>query len=239
MPWYRGSPLLYTLETVYVGSDANHIDARFPVQWIIRPNSTTHHDFRGLAGRVAGGVFKAGDEVVALPSGLSTRVKEVFGLGEPVDEAFSPMTAVLTLADELDISRGDMLAKPNNLPLIGQDLEVMLCWFSPEKLRPGGRYLVRHTTREARAFIKEVRYKVNINTLHKLEDDREIGMNDLGRIHLHTAVPLFYDSYKRNRNTGSLVLVDESTNNTVAAGMILETTGLEMLEEGYVDMGGL
>ena len=238
-PWFRGGSLLYTLETAYVGSDANHVDPRFAVQWIIRPNSSAHHDFRGLAGRVAGGVFKPGDEVVALPSGIGTRIKQIYCFTEPVPEAYSPMSAVLTLEDEIDVSRGDMLAKPNNLPQIGQDLEVMVCWFSEKKLQLGGRYIVRHTSREARCFVKDIRYKVNINTLHKLEDDREIAMNDLGRIHLRTAVPLFFDSYKRNRNTGSLILVDEATNNTVAAGMILESSGPGALEGTYADMGGL
>ncbi len=239
MPWYQGGSLLYTLENTYVGSDANHIDPRFAVQWIIRPNSSAHHDFRGVAGRIAGGVFKPGDEVVVLPSGLTTRIKQIHSLAEPAPEAFSPMNAVLSLEDDLDVSRGDMLAKPNNLPRVGQDLEVMVCWFGEKKLQPGGRYLVRHTTREARAFIKDVRYKVDINTLHKLEHDREIGMNDLGRIHLHTAAPLFFDSYKRNRNTGSLVLIDEFTNNTVAAGMILDTAMPGELEESYADTGGI
>jgi sulfate adenylyltransferase subunit 1 len=239
MPWYQGSPLLYTLETVYVGSDANHVDPRFPVQWIIRPNSDEYHDFRGFAGRVAGGVFKAGDEVVALPSGLRTRVKAVYGLAGPAAEAFTPMTAVLTLADEIDISRGDLLAKPGNVPQIGQDLEAMVCWFDEKKLQPGGRYIVRHTTREARCVVKAVRYKVNINSLHKLEGDVEIGMNDIGRIHLRTAIPLFFDSYKRNRNTGSLVLVDEFTNRTVAAAMILEPGIPPQPDQAFLDMAGL
>jgi sulfate adenylyltransferase subunit 1 len=239
MPWYQGSPLLYTLENAYVGSDANHVDPRFPVQWVIRPNADAHHDFRGLAGRVAGGVFKPGDEVVALPSGLTTRIKQVYGVAAPVAEAFAPMTAVITLEDEIDISRGDLLAKPHNAPQVGRNLEVMVCWFSEKKLQPGGRYLVRHLTREARCVIEEVRYKVNINTLHKLESDRDIGMNDIGRIRLRTAAPLCFDSYKRNRNTGSLILIDELTNNTVAAGMILEAAGPGALAEAYVDMGGL
>jgi len=240
MPWYQGSPLLHLLETVYIGSDANHVDARFPVQWIIRPNSRAHHDFRGLAGRVAGGVFKPGDEVMALPSGRTTRVKQIYSLMKEVPEVFSPMNAVMTLGDELDISRGDMLAKPTNLPQIGQDIEVMVCWFHEKKLQPGGRYVVRHTTREVRCVVKEVRYKMNINTLHKVEGDLEIGMNDVGRLHLRTTAPLFFDSYKRNRNTGSLILIDEFTNNTVAAGMILDTgTGLGPAGESYVDMGGL
>ena len=217
MPWYRGSPLLPLLESVYIGSDANHVDPRLPVQWIIRPNSRAHHDFRGLAGRIAGGVFKPGDEVVALPSGRTTRIKQIYALAQEVTEAFSPMNAELTLADEIDVSRGDMLARPTNLPQIGQDLEVMVCWFHEKKLQPGGRYVVRHTTREVRAIVKDVRYKMNINTLHKVEGDLEIGMNDVGRLHLRTTAPLFFDSYKRNRNTGSLILIDEFTNNTVAA----------------------
>ncbi len=239
MPWFQGSPLLYTLETAYVGSDANHVDPRFPVQWVIRPNSDQHHDFRGLAGRIAGGVFKPGDAVVALPSGRVTRIVEVHGLDGPVAEAFSPMSAVVTLADDIDVSRGDMLAKPGNVPQIGQDLEAMICWFDEKKLQAGGRYLVRHTTREARCAVKAVRYKVNINTLHKQEGDVEIGMNDFGRIHLRTATPLCFDSYRRNRNTGSLVLVDEFTNRTVAAGMILDPGVPPSAAEGYADMGGL
>ena len=240
MPWYGGGTLLSVLETVYIGSDANHVDARFPVQWIIRPNSHAHHDFRGLAGRIAGGVFKPGDEVVALPSGRTTRIRQIYSMAEEVGEAFSPMNAVLTLTDELDISRGDMLAKPTNLPQVGQDLEVMVCWFHEKELQPGGRYVVRHTTREANAIVKEVRYKMNINTLHKLEGDLEIGINDVGRLRLRTTAPLFFDSYKRNRNTGSLILIDEFTNNTVAAGMILDAGGgVGAASESFVDMGGL
>ena len=239
MPWYQGSPLLHLLETAYIGSDANHVDSRFPVQWIIRPNSDTHHDFRGLAGRVAGGVFKPGDEIMALPSGLTTRIRQIYGVTEPVAEAFSPMTAVMTLEDEIDISRGDMLVKSTNVPQVGQDLEVMVCWFSEKKLQPGGRYVVRHTTREAKCLVKEVRYKIDINTLHKLESDLAIGMNDIGRIHLRTTAPLFFDSYKRNRATGSLILIDEFTNNTVAAGMIIEPGGAGVAEDAFVDMGGL
>lgn len=187
---------------------------------------------------MAGGVFKPGDEVTALPSGLTTRIKQLYGLGEPIAEAFSPMTAVMTLEDDLDVSRGDMLVKPANIPQIGQDLEVMVCWFSEKKLQPGGRYVLRHTTREVRCIVKEVRYKVNINTLHRLERDVEIGMNDIGRLRLRTTAPLFFDGYKRNRATGSLILVDEFTDRTLAAGMILETGG-PAAGEAFSDMGGL
>jgi sulfate adenylyltransferase subunit 1 len=221
MPWYKGSSLLYTLETVYIGSDTNHIDPRFPVQTVIRPNSDDHHDFRGFAGRVAGGVFKVGDEVLALPSGFTSRIKSLHGPDGEIQEAFAPMSAVITLEDEIDISRGDMIAKPNNQPQISQDVEAMVCWFSDKKLQPNGKYILRHTTKEVKCIVKAVRYKVNINTLHKLEGDLDIGMNDIGRIQLRTTNPLFFDSYKRNRNTGSLILVDEFTNATVGAAMII------------------
>ena len=221
MPWYKGSSLLYTLETVYIGSDSNHVDPRFPVQTVIRPNSDDHHDFRGFAGRIAGGVFKVGDEVLALPSGFTSRIKSLHVPDATLPEAFSPMSAVMTLEDEIDISRGDMIVKPNNQPTVTQEVDAMICWFSEKKLQLNGKYILRHTTREAKCVIKAIRYKVNINTLHKLESDLEIGMNDIGRIHLRTTTPLFLDPYKRNRNTGSLILVDEFTNATVAAGMII------------------
>jgi sulfate adenylyltransferase subunit 1 len=221
MPWYGGAPLLYTLETVYIGSDANHVDPRFPVQYVIRPQTNEHHDFRGFAGRIAGGVFKPGDEVVALPSGFTTRIKGIHTFDGTIAEAFSPMSVAITLEDEIDISRGDMLAKPNNLPNASQDVEVMICWFSDQKLRSNGRYIVRHTTREAKCVVKSVRYKIDINTLHKIETDLEVGMNDIARIQLRATAPLLHDPYRRNRQTGSLILIDEFTNNTVAAGMIL------------------
>ena len=221
MPWYQGSALLYTLETVYIGSDVNHIDARFPVQTVIRPNNDEHHDFRGFAGRVAGGVFKPGDEVVSQPSGLTSRIKSIHGPSGDLEEAFAPMSVVMTLEDEIDVSRGDTITKANNPPHVTQDVEAMVCWFSDKKLVPNGKYIIRHTTREAKSVIKAVRYKVNINTLHKAEGDLEIGMNDIGRIVLRTAVPLIADPYQRNRNTGSFILVDEFSNATVAAGMIL------------------
>jgi len=221
MPWYQGSSLLYTLETVYIGSDSNHVDPRFPVQYVIRPHTTEHHDFRGFAGRIAGGVFKPGDEVVALPSGFTTKIKAIHTFEGEVPEAFFPMSVTMTLENEIDISRGDMIAKPNNLPVASQDLEAMICWFHEQKLRPNGRYIIRQTTREAKCLVKAVRYKVDINTLHKTENDLEIGMNDIARIQLRTTSPILHDPYRRNRHTGSIILVDEFTNNTVAAGMIL------------------
>jgi sulfate adenylyltransferase subunit 1 len=221
MPWYQGSALLYTLETVYIGSDVNHIDARFPVQTVIRPNNDEHHDFRGFAGRVAGGVFKPGDAVVSQPSGLTSRIKSIHGPSGDLQEAFAPMSVVMTLEDEIDVSRGDTITKANNPPNVTQDVEAMVCWFSEKKLVVNGKYIIRHTTREAKSVIRGVRYKVNINTLHKAEGDLEIGMNEIGRIQLRTAVPLIADSYQRNRATGSFILIDEFTNATVAAGMIL------------------
>jgi len=221
MPWYEGGSLLHTLETTYIGSDVNHIDPRFPVQYVIRPQTTEWHDYRGFAGRVASGVFKPGDEVVALPSGFTSRIKSITTMQDDVKEAFSPMSIAMRLEDEIDISRGDMIAKPNNLPTTTQDIEVMLCWFHDKPLNPAGRYFVRHTSRECQAKIKEVVYKIDINTLHKVEGDKKIGMNDIGRVRLRTTVPLFADAYATNRNTGGLILIDPDTNNTVAAGMIL------------------
>ena len=221
MPWYQGPTLLYHLEHVYIGASDNHVDARFPVQWVIRPQNDEWHDFRGYAGRVAGGVFKPGDEVQVLPSGFSTRVRQVYAYDRELGEAFAPLSVTMTLEDDIDISRGDMLVKKNNVPRCGQDLEAMICWFSSEKsLMPRGRYVLRHTTREVQALVSEVKYKVNINTLHKVEDDLEFAMNDIGRISLRTSAPLFFDDYRRNRMTGSFILIDPQTNETVAAGMI-------------------
>jgi sulfate adenylyltransferase subunit 1 len=221
MRWYAGAPLLYTLETAYIASDANHLDARFPVQSVIRPQNTAHHDFRGFAGRVASGVFKPGDEIVALPSGFTSRIKSIYAYDREVEEAYWPMSVVITLDDEIDISRGGMLAKPNNMPQTLQDIDLMLCWFSERPLQPNGKYILRHTTRETRCLIKEIRYKVNINTLHKLEDDNEVRLNDIARVQIRTTQPLFCDPYRRNRNTGSAILIEESTNNTVAAITLL------------------
>lgn len=221
MPWYQGPTLLYHLENVYIGAADNHVDARFPVQWVIRPQSDQWHDFRGYAGRVAGGVFKPGDEVQVLPSGFSTKVKTIHSYESELTEAFAPLSVTLTLEDDIDVSRGDMLVKKNNPPRSGQDLEAMICWFSSEKkLVPRGKYILRHTTREVQAFVSEVKYKVNINTLHKVEDDREFTMNDIGRISIRTSAPLFFDDYRRNRMTGSFILIEPQTNETVAAGMI-------------------
>ena len=222
MPWYQGPTLLYHLETVYIGADENHVEARFPVQWVIRPHSDEYHDFRGFAGRVAGGVFKAGDDVTVLPSGFTTKIKAIESMDGPQQEVFAPMSATITLEDEIDMSRGDMLVKANNQPVPTQDIDAMVCWFSSDKPLAGrGKYILRHTTKEVKAIVTEVCYKININTLRKIEDDLRLNLNDIGRIKVRTSAPLIADSYKSNRITGSFVLIDELTNATVAAGMII------------------
>jgi sulfate adenylyltransferase subunit 1 len=221
MPWYQGSPLLYHLETVYIGTDANHVDPRLPVQYVIRPHSDEWHDFRGFAGRIASGVFKPGDDVTVLPSGFNAKVKAIHTHDGELTEAFSPHSVAVTLDREIDISRGDMLVKPNNQPEIGQDIDLMLCWFSEKKpLQVRGKYLLKHTSKECRAVVRGINYKVDVNTLHKVEDISEVGLNDIARVQLRTSAPLFYDSYRKNRITGSVILVDEFSNETVAAGMI-------------------
>ncbi|MCD8481591.1 MAG: GTP-binding protein [Verrucomicrobia bacterium] len=221
MPWYQGSTLLYNLESVYIGSDANHVDARFPVQWVIRPHSQEWHDFRGYSGRVAGGVFKPGDEVVALPSGFEAKIKTVQTADGQVEEAFHPMSVTITLDRELISAVAICLVKARNQPHVSQEVDCMLCWFSEKKpLTQGAKYIVRHTTREVKAVVRELQYKVDVNTLHKEEGVSELKLNEIGRVHLRVSAPLFYDSYRRNRITGSLILVDPFTNETVAAGMI-------------------
>jgi sulfate adenylyltransferase subunit 1 len=222
MDWYQGSPLLYTLETMYIGNEHNHVDARFPVQWVIRPHSDEWHDFRGYAGRVAGGVFKPGDKVTVMPSGFQSRVKGIHDIHGDVPEAFAPMSVTVTLEDEIDISRGDMIVKQNNPPQSSQQIEAMICWFSSEaNLEERGRYTLRHTTNDVKCLVKELKYKMDINTLHKLKEDREVRLNDIARVSLQTSAPLHFDRYRRNRATGSFILIDEQTNNTVAAGMIV------------------
>ena len=221
MSWYEGATLLNTLETIHIGSDRNHIDCRFPVQTVIRPHSDEYHDYRGYAGRIAGGIFKPGDAVTVLPSGFTSKIKSIDTFEGPLEEAFAPMSVTMTLEDDIDISRGDMIVRTNNQPKMEQDVEVMMCWLNQNGPKPRAKYYLRHTTHEARAMIKEIHYKVDINTLHRLEDDKDIKMNDIARIKLRTTQPLLLDRYRRNRATGSLILVDEATNETVAAGMII------------------
>lgn len=222
MDWYKGTTLLYHLENVHIGNDNNLRDARFPVQHIIRPHSDEYHDFRGYAGRVAGGIFRKGEKVVALPSGFSSTIKSVELNGENIKEAIPPMSVTITLEDEIDISRGDMIVRENNQPKIGQDIECYIAWMDDKKpLRLRGKYALKHTTADVRCIIKGIQYKMDINTLRRINEDFEIGLNDVGRIKLRTTKPLFYDSYRKNRLTGSFVLIDEATNVTVAACMII------------------
>jgi bifunctional enzyme CysN/CysC len=220
-PWYEGSSLLHHLEEVHIASDRNLIDARFPVQYVIRPRDDSLHDYRGYAGQVAGGVLKPGDEVVALPSGFTSTIESVETSDGPVAEAFSPMSVTVRLKDDLDVSRGDMLCRPSNRPTVGQDVEAMICWLTDTPLRIRGRYAIKHTTREARALVSDLQYRLDVNTLHRDESAETLSLNEIGRVRLRTTAPLFYDEYRRNRATGSFILVDEATHATVAGGMIL------------------
>jgi sulfate adenylyltransferase subunit 1 len=222
MEWYHGPTLLYHLEDVHIGSDENLVDCRFPVQYVIRPRSDKHHDYRGYAGKIASGIFKPGDRVTVLPSGFTTTIKSIETPQGEINEAFPPMSVVMQLNDHLDMSRGDMLVREHNTPFIGQNLDFMICWMNTKPLTTGTRYILRHTTRETKGIIKEIQYKIDINTLHRIPEVTQLGLNDIGRITMHTAQPLFYDSYNQNRATGSLILIDETTNETVGAGMIRE-----------------
>ncbi len=222
MPWYQGGTLMYLLENIHIGSDHNHIDCRFPIQNVIRPQTTEFHDYRGYAGRIAGGVFKPGDKVTVLPSGFSSKIKSIDTFNGPIEEAFAPMSVTMTLEDEIDISRGDMIVRENNQPKMEQDVDLMVCWLNEKPLQLRGKYAVKHTSNDARCIVKDVRYRVNIETLHRDEEEKEIKMNDIARISIRTTKPLFFDSYRRNRSTGSLILIDEATNETVGAGMIVD-----------------
>jgi sulfate adenylyltransferase subunit 1 len=221
MAWYQGATLLHMLETAHIESDHNHIDSRFPVQYVIRPQSKEHHDFRGYAGRVAGGIFRPGDDVVVLPSGFQSKIKEIYTGNEMLEEAFAPMSVTITLQDEIDISRGDIIAKPNNHPQSEQDIDLMLCWMNQRPINLNTKFYVRHTTRDVKGVLKEIQYKLDINNLHRVENVDQLVMNDIARVRIRTAQPLFFDSYRKNRITGSVILVDEGTNETVAAGMIV------------------
>ena len=222
MDWYDGPSLLSHLETLHTASDRNMVDVRFPVQYVIRPMSDEHHDYRGYAGSVAGGVLKPGDDVVVLPSGFESTIKSIDTFEGPVDEAFAPMAVTVRLDDEIDISRGDMICRPNNQPVVSQDIDAMVCWMDEtQTLSPRKKYSIKHTTRAGRVMIKDINYRLDINTLHRDEEAAEIGLNEIARISFRSTLPLFVDEYRRNRETGSFVLIDETTNSTVAAGMIL------------------
>jgi len=221
MPWYQGPTLMYSLEHLHISNDENFTDPRFPVQYVIRPNSDEFHDYRGYAGRIAGGVFHPGDSIIVLPSGFTSRIKSIDFMNEKLDMAFPPQSITMTLEDDIDISRGDMIVSETNMPQSGQDITVMICWLNERAMRPGAKYWIKHTTREARCIIREVNFKVDINTLDRNYTDKQIGLNEIANVTIRTTQPVFYDSYRKNRVTGSLVLMDEGTNETICAGMII------------------
>ena len=221
MDWYQGSTLMYHLETVHISSDYNHIDCRFPVQSVIRPHTLDNQDYRGFAGRIDGGVFKPGDTVKTLPSGFVSTIKTIELNGEQIAEAFSPMSVTMTLQDEIDTSRGDMIVRENNVPKIGQDIELLVTWMISNPLQARTKVVIKHTTNECMGMVKELKYKIDINTLHRIEGINKIEMNDIARISIRTSKPLFYDAYKKNRQTGSVIIIDEQTNETIGAGMII------------------
>ncbi|MEQ8840457.1 MAG: sulfate adenylyltransferase subunit CysN [Acidimicrobiales bacterium] len=222
MGWYEGPSLLHHLEEVHIASDRNHIDTRFPVQYVIRPQSDDFHDYRGYAGTIAGGVLRPGDDVIVLPSGFRSTVKSIETLTGTLDEAFAPMAVTVRLNDEIDISRGDMIVRPNNQPEVSQDIDAMVSWMNERSsLTPSSKLIIKHTTRVTKAIVKDVSYMLDINTLHRDESAGELKLNEIGRVKLRTQAPLFFDEYRRNRDTGSFILIDEATNVTVGAGMIL------------------
>jgi len=221
MSWYQGAPMLHTLETMHISSDINKVDARFPVQTVLRPQSEGFIDYRGYAGRVASGIFRKGDDITVLPSGFTSKIKSIDTLDKELEEAFASMSVSITLEDDIDISRGDMIVRSNNKPEPSQDIEVMLCWLNNDSAKPRSKYSIRHTSNEQTAMIKEVIYKYDINTLDRISDNPELNMNDIAKVKIRTTKPLMVDSYRENRTTGSIILVDDATNETVAAGMIV------------------
>lgn len=222
MKWYQGAPLLHTLETMHISSDINKVDARFPVQTVIRPQSNDENrDYRGYAGRVASGIFRTGDEVTIMPSGFTSKIKSIDALHKSLGEAYAPMSISMTLEDDIDISRGDMIVRSNNKPQPSQDIEVMLCWLNNTSAKPRAKYSIRHTSNEQKAMIKEIIYKINIETLDRDIEDKSLNMNDISKVKIRTTKPLMIDSYRENRTTGSIILIDDITNETVAAGMIV------------------
>ncbi|HEX7716290.1 MAG TPA: GTP-binding protein [Marmoricola sp.] len=220
MSWYDGPSLMHHLEHVHVASDRDLVDARFPVQYVIRPKSDDFHDYRGYAGQVAGGVLKPGDEVVVLPSGMTSTIAGIDLFNQEIDEAFPPMSVTVRLTDDVDVSRGDMIARVKNAPTPSQDIDAMICWMTNEPLRPRQKLAIKHTTRTGRALVKDIQYRLDVNTLHRDQETGELGLNEIGRVQLRTTVPLLCDSYSKNRTTGSFILIDEATGVTVGAGMI-------------------
>ena len=221
MEWYEGSTLLHTLENIHIASDFNLIDCRFPVQNVIRPQKKEFHDFRGYAGRIAGGIFKKGDKVLVLPSGIHSKIKSIINFNKEIEEAHAPMSVTITLDDDMDISRGDMIVRENNQPRMIKEIELMICWLGETPLIEKGKYTIKHTSKEVRGIVKEILYKIDINSLHRNVDDRKIDCNDIARVTIKLSQPLLVDKYNENRSTGSLILIDENNNNTVGAGMII------------------
>ena len=221
MDWYQGAPLLHTLETMHISSDINKVDARFPVQTVLRPQNDSHRDYRGYAGRVASGVFRVDDAITIMPSGFTSKIKTIDILGETLNEAYAPMSVSITLEDDIDISRGDMIVRSNNKPEASQDIEVMLCWLNNKSAKPRAKYTIKQTSNDQTAMIKEVIYKIDINSLERNSEDKELNMNDISKVKIRTTKPIMTDSYRKNRTTGSIILVDDATNETVAAGMIV------------------
>ncbi len=220
MPWYEGPTLLYSLENIQVANDINHLDFRFPIQTVIRPHTKEQHDFRGYAGKIASGIIRENDEITALPSGLNATVKNIHGPNGILSEAFAPQSVVIELNENIDISRGDMITKSNNQPNQSQEIDAMVCWMDNKPLNLNNKFIIKHTTRECRAILKEIVYKLDLNSLKRIEDSTNLAMNDIARIKLKTTAPLLFDSYRKNRASGSFILIDETNFNTVAAGMI-------------------
>jgi bifunctional enzyme CysN/CysC len=225
MPWYKGAPLLYHLEHVHIASDRNLIDARFPVQWVIRPMTEEHHDYRGYAGQVAGGILRPGDDVVVLPSGARSKIASIDSYDGPLDAAYPPMSVAVRLEDELDVSRGDTIARPDNQGTVADAFDATICWMSETPMREGARYAIKQLTRFSRATVRSLRYRIDVNTLHRDTSTTELGLNDIGRVTLRLSSPIAFDTYQRNRTTGSFILIDEVTNDTVASGMIVGARG--------------
>lgn len=221
MKWFKGAPMLHTLETMHISSDINKIDARFPVQTVLRPQRDGFIDYRGYAGRVASGIFRPGDDVTVMPSGFTSKIKSIDTFESTVDEAFAPMSVSITLEDDIDVSRGDMIVRNNNKPEPKQEFDAMICWLNNETAKPRAKYTICHTSNDQKSMIKEVRYKIDVNSYNRNEDDKSLNMNDIARVTIKTTRPLMIDEYRDNRVTGSFILVDDATHETVAAGMIL------------------
>ncbi|MGB0789545.1 MAG: sulfate adenylyltransferase subunit 1, partial [Marinirhabdus sp.] len=221
MQWYQGAPLLYTLEKLHISSDINKIDARFPIQTVLRPQTEGHLDYRGYAGRVASGIFRPGDEITVLPSNLQSTIKTIDTEKGPLKEAHAPMSVSITLNDAIAVGRGDMIVKRKNRPAVKQEFDAMLCWLHGQPAVLRGKYTILHACNQQKAILKSVFYKIDINTYNRNENDKTLAINDIARVTLRTAKPLMVDEYRHNRTTGSFILIDENTHETLAAGMIV------------------